>query len=83
METIRIEFQPNIKEKLMEFLNSFNSDEVHIIEDESKVIKDDAYWEYRNKLQLEVEKIESGESKLYDIDELDAMLDETISKYES
>ena len=67
----------------MEFLNSFKSNEVHIIEDESNVIQDDVYWEYRNRLHLEVEKIESGENKLYDIDELDAMLEETISKYES
>ena len=64
-------------------MNSFKSNEVHIIEDESNVIQDDVYWEYRNRLHLEVEKIESGESKLYDIDELDAMLEETISKYES
>ena len=64
-------------------MNSFKSNEVHIIEDESNVIQDDVYWEYRNRLHLEVEKIESGENKLYDIDELDAMLEETISKYES
>ena len=64
-------------------MDSFKCNEIHIIEDESNVIKDDVYWEYRNRLHLEVEKIESGESKLYDIDELDAMLEETISKYES
>ena len=64
-------------------MNSFKSNEVHIIEDESNVIQDDVYWEYRNRLHLEVEKIESGESKLHDIDELDAMLEETISKHES
>ena len=64
-------------------MNSFKSNEVHIIEDESNVIQDDVYWEYRNRLHLEVEKIESGENKLYDIDELDTMLEETISKYES
>ena len=64
-------------------MNSFKSNEVNIIEDQSNVIKDDAYWEYRNRLHLEVEKIESGENKLYDIDELDTMLEETISKYES
>ena len=56
METIRIEFQPNRNEKLMEFLNSFKSNEAPIIEDESNVIKDDAYWEYRNRLYLELEK---------------------------
>jgi hypothetical protein len=83
METIKIEFQPNVKEKLIEFLNSFKYNEVHIIEEESNVIRDEAYWQYRNRLHLEVDKIKSGESKLYDFDELDAFLEETIAKYES
>ncbi len=83
METITIEFQPSIKEKLIEFFNSFSQNELHVIEEESTVIKDDAYWEHRNKLHLALEKLKSGESKLYDIDELDAMLEATISKYES
>ena len=40
----------------MKFLNYFKSNEVYIIEDESNVIKDDACWEYRNRLYLELEK---------------------------
>ena len=83
METIKIEFQPNIKEKLIEFLNTFSKNELHIVEEKSTVVKDDAYWQHRKKMHLEVEKLKSGESKLYDIDELDAMLEATISKYES
>ena len=81
METIKIEFQSSVKEKLIEFLNSFKSNEVHIIEEENNIIRDEAYWQYRNRLHLEVDKIKSGESKLYDFDELDAMLEKTIAKY--
>lgn len=77
METIKIEFQSSVKEKLIEFLNSFSKNELHIIEE------DKAFIEHRDLLHLEVKKIESGESKLYDIDELDAMLEKTISKYEN
>ena len=77
METIKIEFQPNIKEKLMEFLNSFKSDEVHIVEE------DKGFLATKNRVQQSYEKLIKGENKLYDIDELDAMLDKTISKYEN
>ncbi|WP_309609653.1 hypothetical protein [Flavobacterium sp.] len=77
METIKIEFQPNIKEKLMEFLNSFKSDEVHIVEEDKEFLAT------KNRVQQSYEKLIKGENKLYDIDELDAMLDKTISKYEN
>lgn len=83
METIKIEFQSNIKEKLIEFLNSFSKSELHIVEEDSSIIEDKSFVEYRDRLHLAVQKIESGESKLYDIDELDAMLEKTISKYEN
>ena len=83
METIKIEFQPNIKEKLMEFLNSFKKNDLHIVEEDNTIIKDDAYWEYRNRLHSEVEKVKSGESKLHSFDELDEYLDNIISKYEN
>ena len=83
METIKIEFQSNIKEKLIEFLNSFSKSELQIIEEDMGFSDNKAFNEHRELLQLEVKKIESGESKLYDIDELDDMLEKTISKYEN
>lgn len=83
METIKIEFQPNIKERLIDFLNSFSKTDLQIIEEESTNEDDEYYAEYRKELHLELKRIESGESKLYSIEELDAMLEETISKYES
>jgi len=83
METIKIEFQSSIKEKLIELLNTFSKSELQIIEKDSPIIEDKSFLEYRDRLHLEDKKIESGESKLYDIDELDAMLEKTISKYEN
>jgi hypothetical protein len=38
METIRLEFQSNIKEKILELLSSFSSDELKII-DEKLLLK--------------------------------------------
>ncbi len=34
METIRLEFQPNIKAKILELLSSFSSDELKIVQEE-------------------------------------------------
>lgn len=83
MEAIKIEFQSSIKEKLIDFLNSFSKSELHIVEEDSPIIEDKSFVEYRDKLHLAVKKFESGESKTYDIDELDAMLEEIISEYEN
>lgn len=83
METIQIEFQPNVREKLMNFLNTFSKNELHITENENDVIEDEAFIKHRDRLHAIVKKIESGESKLYSLEELDAMLEETISKYEN
>ena len=34
MESIRLEFQPNIKAKIMEVLSSFSSDELKIVQED-------------------------------------------------
>ncbi len=83
METITIEFQPNVKDKIIAFLKSFSKNELHIIEEEKPIIEDKSFEAYRDRLHLEVKRIESGESKLYDIDELDAMLEKIIAEYEN
>lgn len=83
METIKIEFQSNVKEKLIGFLNSFSEGELNIIEEDSSIVEVKSFDEYRDRLHLAAKRIESGESKTYDIDELDAMLEKSISKYEN
>lgn len=83
METIKIEFQSNVREKLIQFLNSFSKNELHIIEENNQIIEDKSFEEYRDKLHLAAKRIESGEIKTYDLDELDAMLEKIISEYEN
>lgn len=82
MESLHIEFQPKVKEKLLEFLNSFSKNELKIVEDETSFEESKSFKEHQQTLQLSLERLQSGESKLYDIDELDAMLEKTISKHE-
>ena len=76
METIRIQFQPKLKEKILAVLNSFSKEEVQII------YEDSLFEENQKRAQESYDKLSNGKSKLYDIDELDAMLEKTISKYE-
>ena len=76
METIRIQFQANLKSKILELLRSFPENEVQIIQE-------DPYFE-KNKaiLQKELEDIESGKSKCISIEEMDLVMEKIISKYE-
>ena len=77
METIRLEFQPNIKAKILELLSSFSSDELKIVEE------DPEFDANKKKLDIAYAKLKSGTEKMYTIEEVDAILEETISKYEN
>jgi len=77
METIRLEFQPNIKAKILELLSSFSSDELKIIRE------DENFIDNKRELDASLEKIHNGTAKLYSFEELDAILEKTISEYES
>jgi hypothetical protein len=77
METIRLEFQPKIKAKILELLSSFSSDELKIVQEDKNFI------ENKRELDIAYAKLKSGTEKMYSIDEVDAILEETISKYEN
>ncbi len=69
METIRLQFQPNLKEKIMSFLESLPKKEVEIIIEDSQFEKNKAevhrqYNEYKN-----------GNCKIYSIEEVEAMIE--------
>ena len=77
MESIKLEFQPNIKAKILELLSSFSSDELKIVQE------DENFIENKRELDASLEKIHNGTAKLYSFEELDAILEKTISEYES
>jgi hypothetical protein len=77
METIRLEFQPNIKAKILELLSSFSSEEL-------KIVQEDPDFDInKRKLEVAYAKLKSGTAKFYTLEEVDAILEETISKYEN
>jgi hypothetical protein len=77
METLTIEFQPNIKAKILELLSSFSSDELKIVQE------DENFDENKRKFDIAYAKLKSGTEKMYSIDEVDAILDKTFSEYDS
>ncbi|MGO4905182.1 hypothetical protein [Flavobacterium sp. W20_MBD1_R3] len=77
METIRLEFQPKIKAKILELLSSFSSDELKIVQE------DPDFDENKRKLDISLAKIKDGTAKFYTSEEINAILEETISKYEN
>lgn len=76
METLRLEFQPNIKAKILELLSSFSSDELTIIQERA------SFEEEKKMLQARMDKINNGTAVYSSFEELDILLEETISKYE-
>ena len=77
MESIRLEFQPEIKAKILELLSSFSSDELKIVQEDTD------FDENKRKLHIAYAKMKSGTEKFYTIDEVDSFLDETFSEYDS
>lgn len=77
METITIEFQSSIKTKILEMLHSFPTNELKIVH------KDSNFAANKKMLDAELEKVNNGTAILYTFEELDSILEETISKYES
>ena len=77
MESLRLEFQPKIKAKILELLSSFSSDELKIVQEDENFIKN------KRKLDIAYAKLKSGTAKFYTLEEVDAILEETISKYDN
>jgi uncharacterized protein YpmS len=77
VETIRLEFQPKIKAKILELLSSFSSDELKVVQEDSD------FEENKRKLDLELSKINNGTAVCCSLDELDLMMDEIFSEYHS
>jgi KaiC/GvpD/RAD55 family RecA-like ATPase len=77
MQTIRLEFQPKIKAKILELLSSFSSDELKIVQEDLD------FDENKKKIASAYAKLKSGTAKFYTLEEVDTILEETISKYEN
>ena len=77
METIRLQFESNLKEKIMTFLGTLPSEGFEIT-------VEDAFFEATKKRVHEsFNRLKSGSEQLYDIDQAIEMLDKLSLDYES
>lgn len=76
METIRIQFEPKIKAKILELLKVFSNEELQIIQE------DPSFEQNKEKLTKELTKIEKGTATYTTFEELNLVLEKRISSYE-
>jgi hypothetical protein len=76
METIRLQFEPKIKAKILELLKVFSQDELQIIQE------DPSFAQNKEKLAAELAKIEKGTASYSSFEELNLVLEKRISSYE-
>lgn len=77
METLTIQFESNIKAKILELLHSFPSNEL-------KIVNEDPVFDANKKTQDdELAKINNGTAELYAVEEVNEFLEKIISKYEN
>lgn len=69
MESLHIEFQPKVKEKLLEFLNSFSKNELKIVEDET------SFETTKTILHQRLSDLRSGRVDLIAIDDYEKIVD--------
>ena len=76
METLTIQFESNIKARILELLSSFPTNEL-------KIVNEDPIFVANKKiLDNELEKVNNGTTKLFTFEEVDHFLEKTISNYE-
>lgn len=83
METQKIKKQQIVKENNKAILNSFSNNNLQDIEEEGTIVRDEIYWANKKQLDLTLKRIDSGESKMHTLEELDEYIEKIISKYEN
>lgn len=77
METLTIQFESNLKAKILELLNSFPPNEL-------KIVNEDPVFGVNKKiLDVALEKVNNGTAECCSIEELDEFLEKALSDYEN
>jgi hypothetical protein len=77
MEAIRIEFQPNLKSKIIELLSTFSPDELKIVEENSN------FELNKRNLEVSLEKLNNGTAQFYSLEEIDLIMNDIFYEYDS
>ena len=74
METLRLKVDKKILNKILEMLKQFKPEDLQVIVEEPPEIK---------KLRERFDELNTADAKFISLEELDANLEKTISKYET
>jgi len=77
METLKITASHEIIEKVKDFIQSFQNENVDV------TLENETFLENRNYLRKQLLEIDSGKTIFYSLDEIDSKLDATLAKYEN
>lgn len=77
MATIKLRVSEKILDKVLWLLSQFSPEDVEVVE------SDAVFKANKSELNTELERLKSGEGKTYSLEEVDAILEETIRKYEN
>lgn len=77
MATIKLRVSEKILDKVLWLLGQFSAEDLEVVE------SDAVFKANKSDLQEELERLKSGEGKTYSLEEADAILEETIRKYEN
>jgi len=77
METLKITASHEIIEKVKDFIQSFQNENVDV------TLENETFLENRNYLRKQLLDIDSGKTIFYSLDEIDSKLDATLAKYEN
>jgi len=77
MATITLKVSDKILDKVLWLLRQFNSEDLQVIENNEQFEEDKIH------AQKELQRLESGESKSYSVDELEVLLEKTIRQHET
>ena len=77
METLRLQFDSDLKEQIMTFLDTLPAKNIEVL------FEDSFFEETKKRLNKSFESLKSGSCKLYDIEELDKKLAESNLVYEN
>tara|TARA_B100000780_G_scaffold276600_2_gene245500 strand:- start:343 stop:576 length:234 start_codon:yes stop_codon:yes gene_type:complete len=77
MATLKLKVSDKILEKVLKLLSQFKSEDLQVIE------QNDQFESNKKYVQRELDRLESGESKSYTLEQLNEVLEKTINQHEN
>ncbi|MGE0932367.1 hypothetical protein [Peijinzhouia sedimentorum] len=77
MAIIKLKVSDKILDKVLWLLGQFKSEDLQVLESDAQFEADKLY------VQNELQRLESGESKSYNTDQLDELLEKSIQQHEN